>query len=58
MNIDFSLIEMQNNVDMSLNLFFDLINGVLSKQAPMKRKRVRRPTQANNVAAILFVVCD
>ena len=45
MNIDFSLIEMQNNVDMSLNLFYDLINGVLSKQAPVKRKRVRRPTQ-------------
>ena len=45
MNIDFSLIEMQNNVDMSLNLFYDLINGVLSKQAPMKRKRVQRPTQ-------------
>jgi len=45
MNIDFSLIEMQNNVDMSLKLFYDLINGVLSKQAPMKRKRVRHPTQ-------------
>ena len=45
MNMDFSLIEMQNNVDMSLNLICDLINGVLSKQALMKRKRVRRPTQ-------------
>ena len=41
MNIDFSLIEMQNNVDMSLKLFYDLINGVLSKQAPMKRNSAR-----------------
>jgi len=30
---------------MSLKLFYDLINCVLSKQAPMKQKRVRRPIQ-------------
>ena len=36
---------MQNNFDMSIKLFYDLINDVLSKQAPMKRKGVRRSTQ-------------
>jgi len=46
MNTDFSLIKMQNNVDMSLKLFYDLINGMLSKRAPMmKQKHVSHPTQ-------------
>jgi len=45
MNIDFSLIERQNNVETSLKMFYEQILSVLSKHAPLKQKRVRRQIQ-------------
>jgi len=41
MNIDFSLIEMQNIVETSLKLLYEQVHTALSKHAPLKQKRVR-----------------
>jgi len=57
MSIDFNLIEMQNTVNTSFKLFYDIINGVLSKQAPIKQKCVQHPSQpiSENQKSQLFM---
>jgi len=41
MTTDFNLIEQQSDINGSLSLFYDLLNSVVSKHAPIKQKRVR-----------------
>ena len=45
MTTDFNLIEQQSDNNGSLSLFYDLLNYVVSKHAPIKQKRVRYVTQ-------------
>jgi len=42
---DFNLIEQQSDINGSLSMFYDLLNSVVSKHAPIKQKRVRYITQ-------------
>ncbi|KAL4223433.1 hypothetical protein ACF0H5_016904 [Mactra antiquata] len=43
--IDFSLIEMQTDIDTSISLFYNLLNDIISKHARVKQKRIRYDIQ-------------
>ena len=44
-HISFDIIETLNNPNKQLDLFYKILNNILSKQAPLKSKRVKRHTQ-------------
>ena len=43
--VPFDFIETINDPNMSLELFYSIINNVLSNHAPLKTKRVKRDNQ-------------